>query len=70
MSGRTLFLPEVSNKLFLFKKSLHCQAFSLTGNENKGKDESEVLFPSKFVYRILRGIICNNELRFKNLHRL
>ena len=26
-----------------------------------------MLFPSKIVYRILRGTICNNEFRFKKL---
>ena len=37
MFGITLFLPEVTKKLFLFKKSVNHHIIKPTGSENKEK---------------------------------
>ena len=67
MFGLTLFLPEVTKKLFLFKKSVNHYIVKPTGSENKENNTNPGRFlSSKIVYRVLRGT-CNSEFRFKKL---
>ena len=66
MFGITLFLPEVTKKLFLFKKSVNHHIVKPTGSEIKKNTNPGRFLLSKIVYRVLRGT-CNSEFRFKKL---